>query len=164
MLSSLVSCSQRCNRRTNWTRELWIQRVNGVTRGEMEGERREIERERRHIYGFNFHIFWIPFGFKECLLSQIAFQSCRYELVDTSQGKNTHFSHPSPGQNQEAESCANTIHSLKLMFSTVSGALVWLECWHWGLCCPTQFILGAGFRLTLGEGKYRCTCFRKPVL
>ena len=70
------------------------------------------------------------------------------KVIDTSPGARDQVSHPSPDQNQKAKNDANKMRSLKLTLAVLSGASVWLECWSWGLYCPTQFIHGANFQLT----------------
>lgn len=79
-------------------------------------------------------------------------------------GKTSPFLSPVRAKPEIGELRKWKIRSLNLTFSMLSGASIWLECWSWGLGCPTQFIHGAKFQLTSMGGKYILVCFRKAVL
>ena len=85
-----------------------------------ERERRKREKKEREEREREGEVS--PLASKGVCRVRNASMAANMRVVDTSQGKSASFSHPSPGQNQKAENCANKIHSLKLTFLVSSGA------------------------------------------
>lgn len=117
--------------------------------GKTEREKdREIKRDIHTGTDFTSIFSRSPLASKDVWGIRNSSAAANMKVIDTSPGARDQVSHPSPDQNQKAKNDANKMRSLKLTLAVLSGASVWLECWSWGLYCPTQFIHGANFQLT----------------